>query len=139
MMINPPQPGELLREDVIGELGLSVKEAAERLRMSREALSRVLNSLAAISPDLALRLEKAGVSAAREHLATGFPIYYRDRSTPAGLEIKKYPDGRRELVRFKRSGDEVIRPYEYFAAEPMGVLRSQWSRQIHARAALQGQ
>lgn len=48
-------------------------------------------------------------SAAREHLAAGFPIYYRDRTTPAGLEIKKYPDGRRELVRFKRSGDEVIR------------------------------
>jgi len=49
-------------------------------------------------------------SAAREHLTAGFPIYYRDRSTPPGLEIKKYPDGRRELVRFKRAGDEVIRP-----------------------------
>lgn len=47
-------------------------------------------------------------SAAREHLAAGFPIYYRERSTPAGLQIKKYPDGRRELVRFRRSGDEVI-------------------------------
>jgi len=69
MMMNPPHPGELLREDVIGELGLSVKEAAERLGMSREALSRVLNSRAAISPDLALRLEKAGVSTARAWLA----------------------------------------------------------------------
>ena len=48
-------------------------------------------------------------SAAREHLAAGFPIYYRERSTPAGLQIKKYPDGRRELVRFHRSGDELIR------------------------------
>lgn len=54
---------------MIGELGLSVKEAAERLGMSREALSRVLNSRAAISPDLALRLEKAGVSTARAWLA----------------------------------------------------------------------
>lgn len=47
-------------------------------------------------------------SAAREHLTAGFPIYYRERSTPAGLQIEKYPDGRRELVRFRRSGDEVI-------------------------------
>ncbi|KAB2748877.1 MULTISPECIES: hypothetical protein [Brucella] len=47
--------------------------------------------------------------AAREHLAAGFPIYYREADTPEGLEIKKYPDGRRELVRFHRAGDEVIR------------------------------
>jgi addiction module HigA family antidote len=65
MMKNPPHPGELLREDVIAELGLSVKEAADRLGLSRVALSRVLNGHAAISPDLAVRLEMAGVSTAR--------------------------------------------------------------------------
>lgn len=69
MMMNPPHPGELLREDVIAELGLSVKETAERLGMSRVALSRVLNGHAAISPDLALRLEMAGVSTARAWLS----------------------------------------------------------------------
>jgi len=69
MMMNPPHPGELLREDVIVELGLTVKETAERLGMSRVALSRVLNGRAAISPDLALRLEMAGVSTARAWLA----------------------------------------------------------------------
>jgi addiction module HigA family antidote len=69
MMKNPPHPGKLLREDVIAELGLSVKEAAERLGMSRVALSRVLNGHAAISPDLAVRLEMAGVSTARAWLS----------------------------------------------------------------------
>ena len=69
MMKNPPHPGELLREDVIVELGLTVTEAAERLSMSRVALSRVLNCKAAISPDLAIRLERAGVSTARAWLA----------------------------------------------------------------------
>jgi addiction module HigA family antidote len=68
-MMNPSHPGELLREDVIAALGLSVKEAANRLGMSRVALSRVLNGHAAISPDLALRLEMAGVSTARAWLA----------------------------------------------------------------------
>jgi antitoxin HigA-1 len=68
-MMNPPHPGELLREDVIAELGLSVTDAADRLGMSRVSLSRVLNGHAAISPDLALRLEMAGVSTARAWLA----------------------------------------------------------------------
>ena len=68
-MMNPPHPGELLREDVIVELGLSVKSTAEHLGVSRVALSRVLNGRAAISPDLAIRLEMAGVSTARAWLA----------------------------------------------------------------------
>lgn len=68
-MKNPPHPGEILREDVIEELGLSVTEVAERLGMSRVALSRVLNCRAALSPDLAIRLEKAGVSTAAAWLA----------------------------------------------------------------------
>lgn len=54
----------MLREDVIAAAGLSVTDAAERLAMSRPALSRVLNCRAAISADLALRLELAGVHTA---------------------------------------------------------------------------
>ncbi|MBQ1657756.1 MAG: HigA family addiction module antidote protein [Rhodocyclaceae bacterium] len=69
MMKNPAHPGEILREDVIKELGLSVTEAAQRLGVSRVALSRVLNCRAAISPELAIRLEAAGVSTARAWLA----------------------------------------------------------------------
>lgn len=68
-MHNPPHPGEVLKEDVIAPLGLSVTEAAERLAMSRVAFSRVLNGKAGISPDLAVRLEQAGVSTARAWLA----------------------------------------------------------------------
>lgn len=69
MLKNHPHPGELLREDVLKPLGLAVTEAAERLGMSRVALSRVLNGRAGISPDLAIRLERAGVSTARFWMA----------------------------------------------------------------------
>ncbi|MDZ7926106.1 MAG: HigA family addiction module antitoxin [Agrobacterium sp.] len=69
MMKFPVQPGELLREEVIAALQLSVTETAGRLGMSRVALSRVLNGRAGVSPDLALRLERAGVSTARAWLA----------------------------------------------------------------------
>lgn len=69
MMHTPPHPGAVLKEDVIAALGLSVTEAAERLAMSRVAVSRVLNGKAGISPDLAIRLEQAGVGTARAWLA----------------------------------------------------------------------
>ncbi|HBT32499.1 MAG TPA: addiction module antidote protein, HigA family [Pusillimonas sp.] len=56
-MHNPPHPGETLREDVLPALGISVAEAARQLGVSRVALSRVLHGHAAISVDLARRLE----------------------------------------------------------------------------------
>ena len=56
-MFNPPHPGLTLRDDVLPALGLSVTEAAEQLDVSRVTLSRVLNGRAAISPEMALRIE----------------------------------------------------------------------------------
>lgn len=58
---------------------------------------------------IAAGLERDGDFAAREHLAAGRPIYYVDDDTPDELLIKKHPDGRRELVRYRRDGDEVVR------------------------------
>ncbi len=55
-MHNPPHPGEILKEDVLPDLRLNVTDAAAHLKMSRVALSRVLNGRAAISAELALRL-----------------------------------------------------------------------------------
>jgi len=63
-MKQPVHPGEVLRNDVLDELGLSVTETARRLGVSRVALSRVLNGRAAVSASLALRLERAGISTA---------------------------------------------------------------------------
>ena len=56
-------------EDVLGDLGLSVGEAASRLGISRVTLSRVLHGHARVSPNLAVRLEEAGVGTARAWLA----------------------------------------------------------------------
>jgi len=63
--LNHHHPGSTLRDQVIEPLQLSVSEAAQKLGMSRTALSRVLNGKAGISPDLAIRLEMAGISTAR--------------------------------------------------------------------------
>ena len=65
MIHTHPHPGETLKEMVFDALELSVTDAADRLAMNRVSLSRVLNGKTGISPDLAVRLEKAGVSTAR--------------------------------------------------------------------------
>lgn len=64
-MHNPVHPGAILAEDVLAALGVSVAEAAARLGVSRVTLSRVLHGRAGVSPNLALRLEQAGVGTAR--------------------------------------------------------------------------
>jgi addiction module HigA family antidote len=55
-IVCPTRPGEILKEDVLPELGITVTEAANQLGVTRVAFSRVINSKAGISPDMALRL-----------------------------------------------------------------------------------
>ena len=57
-MKNPPHPGELLKDNV-DELGLSVAEAAKGLGVTRQQLYNVINGKSAITPEMAVRIEKA--------------------------------------------------------------------------------
>ena len=54
----PIHPGEILREDVLPALGVSVSEAARRLRISRQQLHRVLACTHPITTEMALRIGK---------------------------------------------------------------------------------
>jgi antitoxin HigA-1 len=58
VMKNPPHPGELLKDNV-DELGLSVAEAAKGLGVTRQQLYNVINGRSAITPEMAVRIEKA--------------------------------------------------------------------------------
>ena len=58
-MKNPPHPGDFIRTEIIEPAGLTVTAAAAALHVSRPALSSLLNSKAALSGDMALRIEKA--------------------------------------------------------------------------------
>jgi len=55
----PTHPGEVLREDVIYPLGLTVTEAATRLGVTRKTLSALLNCHASLSPEMAIRVSMA--------------------------------------------------------------------------------
>jgi antitoxin HigA-1 len=94
MMHNHPHPGELLREDVLVPLAIEVTDAAQRLGMSRTSLSRVINGHAGISPDLAVRLERAGVSTARfwMTLQANYELSLAEkREQPAVLPLQPNP------------------------------------------------
>lgn len=55
----PVHPGAVLREDILKEMKLSITKAAENLQVSRKQLSEVVNEGAAISAEMAVRLEEA--------------------------------------------------------------------------------
>ena len=58
-MKNPPHPGRIVRRAIMEGLGLSITEAANGLGISRKQLSALVNEHAGISPEMAIRLEKA--------------------------------------------------------------------------------
>lgn len=54
----PAHPGAVLRDTVLPALRLSVKDAAEKLGVSRQALHNVLAERSAVTPEMALRIGK---------------------------------------------------------------------------------
>ncbi|MDN5935587.1 MAG: HigA family addiction module antitoxin [Nitrosospira sp.] len=58
-MHNPPHPGGLIRREIINPLNLSVSNAADILGVSRQTVSLLLNERTDLSPQMALRIEKA--------------------------------------------------------------------------------
>jgi addiction module HigA family antidote len=66
-MKNPPHPGDLIRTEIVEPLGLTVSKAATILKVRRATLSDLLAGKAALSPEMALRIEKA-FGPAMDHL-----------------------------------------------------------------------
>jgi addiction module HigA family antidote len=58
-MKNPPHPGDLIRTEIVEALGLNVSKAARILKVRRATLSDVLRGKAALTAEMALRIEKA--------------------------------------------------------------------------------
>ena len=90
-MKNPPHPGYSIRENCLQPLGLNVTKAAQVLGVARHTLSRVLNGHAAISPEMAIRLEKAGWSNAEFWLRrqTSYDLV-QARSRQDRINVERY-------------------------------------------------
>ena len=90
-MKNPPHPGRSIKENCLEPLGLNVTEAARILGVARHSLSRLLHGHAAISAEMAVRLEKAGWSNAEFWLRrqTSFDLAQVQR-TQDQIKVKRY-------------------------------------------------
>lgn len=90
-MKNPPHPGGLIRREVIEPLGLSVSDAAEILGVSRQSVSLLLNERTDLSPQMALRIEKA-FGPKMDHLMRMQLAYdlARQREQENTIQVKRY-------------------------------------------------
>jgi len=90
-MKNPPHPGELIRTEIVEALGLNVSRAAEILQVRRATLSDLLHGKAALTPEMALRIEKA-FGPDMDHLLRMQLAYdvAKTREQSRGIAIKRY-------------------------------------------------
>jgi len=89
-MKNPPHPGDFVRTEIIEAAGLTVTAAAEALRVSRPALSSLLNGKADLSGEMALRIEK--VFGVRMDTLMGMQLSYdiaRTRKREREIKVRR--------------------------------------------------
>lgn len=81
-MYNPPHPGEVLRDGVFTDTGITVTDFAKRIGVTRVALSRVLNGKAGISADMAVRLAKAlgGSAESWLHMQANYDLWQAEKA-----------------------------------------------------------
>ena len=90
-MKNPAHPGRIIKNACLEPLGLSITDAANVLDVNRNSLSRVIHGHAAVSPEMAIRLEKAGWSTAGAWLR--MQVAYdlaQARITAGTIKVKRY-------------------------------------------------
>lgn len=90
-MHNPPHPGETVRELCIEAVGLTVTDAAKVLGVSRQALNNLVNKHTSVSPEMAIRLEKAFGSNAETwlRLQMNYDIW-QARKNASKIKVKRY-------------------------------------------------
>ena len=90
-MKNPCHPGEIIREEVLKPLKLTVTDAARVLAVARPTLSNLLNENAALTAEMALRIEKA-FGPKMDHLMRIQLAYdlAQARKRESSIKVKRY-------------------------------------------------
>ena len=90
-MYDPPHPGELVREDCLKSLGLSVTRGAEILGVTRKTLSELVNGKSGVSPEMAIRLSKAFGSSAKVWLGMqmDYDLWQVEKKADQ-IDVKRY-------------------------------------------------
>jgi addiction module HigA family antidote len=101
--MTPPHPGAFIRDEILDELGLNVNSAAAILHVRRATLSDLVNGNAALSPEMALRIEKAfGVDMEMLLRMQAWSDTKAMRSRPAEIGVKRYQPAASPVARDSR-------------------------------------
>ena len=93
MMHDPSHPGEVIKHDCIEALQLTVTGAADGLGVGRKALSALINGKSGVSPDLAIRLEKAGWGTAETWLRMQMQFdLWQARKKAGKFKVKRFQE-----------------------------------------------
>ncbi|QLA17593.1 HigA family addiction module antitoxin [Desulfolutivibrio sulfoxidireducens] len=89
----PPHPGEIIREQCLTPLGLTVTTAARGLGVTRKALSELVNGHSGVSPEMAIRLAKAFGSTAEAwlRLQLQYDLAKAERKAE-GITVRRFAD-----------------------------------------------
>lgn len=88
MIRKPVHPGCVFLEDVLKPLNISITDAAQKLGVTRKALSEFVNEKSSLSPEMALRIAKATNTTAESWLAmqTKLTLYLARQHEPENVK-----------------------------------------------------
>jgi len=97
-MKNPPHPGQSVRYDCLEPLGLTVTEGAEILGVRRQTLNNLVNGKTGISPEMAIRLDKAfgGGSETWLRLQAAYDLAQAEKNAKH-IHVKRYVQRSNEI------------------------------------------
>ncbi len=92
-MHNPPHPGEIIRDQCLEPLGLTITATAKGLGVTRKALSELLNGHSGVSPEMAIRLSKAfgGNPEVWLRLQIQYDLWQAEQRTD-NIKVTRFPD-----------------------------------------------
>ena len=95
LAFKPPHPGEVIKEDMLPELGMTVGQLAEHLGVKRAALSNLINQKSGVSLEMAIRLGKAFRNGARFWLALQmqYELWKAEQESKIEVEPLDWRDG----------------------------------------------
>jgi len=93
MKRRPTHPGNIIKEDYLLPLSVSIKDLAETLGISRKTLSKIINERGSITPDMALRLSRAFDTTPDFwlNLQKNFDLWQAERQSQEWKKVKRFP------------------------------------------------
>ena len=93
MIRRPTHPGNIIKEDYLLPLSITIKDMADTLGVSRKTLSKIINERGAITPDMALRLSRAFDTTPDFwlNLQQNYDLWHAETASKEWQKVKPFP------------------------------------------------